>query len=205
MPRGRGGAPPDHRFVPSCGYRQGAFGGADAAKRPNDGVPDWTEQGPAAISRAKTRRPLRTALQAHGLKAMKDWLLQIFTWWNGQTIGTRFHTWRFGEKVGEDEFGNVYYRTKGGVKDKALGFQRRWVIYRGEAEASKVPPGWNGWLHHTVDVAPSEESYQPREWQQPHEQNWTGTALAYRPQGSTLAEGERPAATGDYQAWTPGR
>ena len=136
---------------------------------------------------------------------MKDWLLQIFTWWNGQTIGTRFHTWRQGERVGEDEFGNVYYRTKGGVKDKALGFQRRWVIYKGDAEASKVPPGWNGWLHHTVDVAPSEESYQPREWQQPHQQNWTGTALAYRPQGSTLAEGERPAATGDYEAWTPGR
>ncbi|WP_291829517.1 NADH-ubiquinone oxidoreductase subunit NDUFA12 family protein, partial [Bosea sp. (in: a-proteobacteria)] len=86
---------------------------------------------------------------------MKDWLLQIFTWWNGQTIGTRFHTWRFGERVGEDEFGNVYYRTKGGVKDGALGYQRRWVIYNGEAEASKVPPGWKGWLQHTVDVAPS--------------------------------------------------
>ena len=136
---------------------------------------------------------------------MKDWLLQIFTWWNGQTIGTRFHTWRFGERVGEDEFGNVYYRTKGGVKDKALGFQRRWVIYNGEAEASKTPAGWNGWLHHTVDVAPSEESYQPREWQQSHEQNWTGTPFAYRPKGSTLAEGERPPATGDYEAWTPGR
>ena len=51
---------------------------------------------------------------------MKDWLLQIFTWWNGQTIGTRFHTWRHGELVGEDEFGNVYYRTKGGVKDLSL-------------------------------------------------------------------------------------
>ncbi len=44
------------------------------------------------------------------------------------------------------------------MKDKALGFQRRWVIYSGDAEASKVPPGWNGWLHHTVDVAPTEES-----------------------------------------------
>ncbi len=36
-------------------------------------------------------------------------LLQIFTWWNGSTIGTRFHTWRFGKRVGEDQFGNVYY------------------------------------------------------------------------------------------------
>ncbi|WP_439492421.1 NADH:ubiquinone oxidoreductase subunit NDUFA12 [Bosea sp. (in: a-proteobacteria)] len=136
---------------------------------------------------------------------MKPWLLQIFTWWNGQTIGTRFHTWRFGERVGEDEFGNVYYRTKGGVKDGALGYQRRWVIYNGEAEASKVPPGWKGWLQHTVDVAPSEERYEPRDWQQPHQQNWTGTALAYRPKGSILGEGERPAATGDYEPWTPGR
>jgi len=51
---------------------------------------------------------------------MKQTLLQIFTWWNGQTIGTRFHTWRKGERVGEDEFGNVYYRTRGGEKDKAL-------------------------------------------------------------------------------------
>ena len=40
---------------------------------------------------------------------MKNLLLQIFTWWNGQTLGTRFFTWRFGKRVGEDEFGNVYY------------------------------------------------------------------------------------------------
>ena len=90
------------------------------------------------------------------------------------------------------------------MKDKALGFQRRWVVYNGEAEASTVPPGWKGWLQHTVDVAPSEERYVPREWQKPHQQNWTGTPLAYRPKGSILAEGERPAATGDYEPWTPG-
>ena len=136
---------------------------------------------------------------------MKPWLLQIFTWWNGQTIGTRFHTWRFGERVGEDELGNVYYRTTGGAKDKALGVQRRWVVFNGEAEASRVPPGWKGWLQHTVDVAPSEEAYQPRDWQKPHKPNLTGTPLAYRPKGSILAEGERPPATGDYEPWTPGR
>jgi NADH:ubiquinone oxidoreductase subunit len=32
----------------------------------------------------------------------------------------------------------------------------------------------------------------------------TGTARAYRPKGSMLAEGRRPPATGDYKAWTPG-
>ena len=57
----------------------------------------------------------------------------------------------FGQLVGHDEFGNAYYRKPG--IDPALGFERRWVIYNGVSEASKTPPGWNGWLHHTVDVA----------------------------------------------------
>ena len=105
---------------------------------------------------------------------------------------------------GTDEFGNAYYRTKGHKIDPALGFERRWVIYNGISEASMAPPGWNGWLHHTVDVPPSQESYEPREWQKPHQPNRTGTPFAYRPRGSTLNEGVRQPATGDYDAWTPG-
>ena len=135
---------------------------------------------------------------------MRSFFLQFFTWWSGQSLNTRFHTWRHGEKVGTDEFGNTYYRTAGGVKDKALGFERRWVIYAGESDASKTPPGWNGWLHHTVDVPPSRETYVPRAWEQPHLANMTGTRAAWRPQGSLKRGGQRPPATGDYQAWTPG-
>ena len=67
-----------------------------------------------------------------------------------------------------------------------------------------MPPSWHGWLHHTVDVAPTEEKYAPREWEKPHEPNFTGTLRAYRPAGSTLGTGRRPKATGDYTAWTPG-
>jgi NADH:ubiquinone oxidoreductase subunit len=135
---------------------------------------------------------------------MKQFLLQVFTWWNGQTMGTRFHTWRNGERVGADEFGNVYYRSRGGRIDPALGHERRWVVYNGQAEASAVPPGWNGWLHHTVDVPPSEESYVPREWQKPHQQNLTGTPQAYRPTGSAVNAAAHPKAKSTYSAWTPG-
>ena len=46
----------------------------------------------------------------------------------------------YGEFVGEDEFGNRYYRTRGGKIDPTLGFERRWVIYNGYTEASCVPP-----------------------------------------------------------------
>ena len=127
-------------------------------------------------------------------------LLQIFTWWNGQTLGTRFHTWRFGKKVGQDELGNVYY--EGGKKDSE-GRTRRWVIYNGYAEASAIPPGWHGWMHHRTDVPPSQENYQARDWQKPHKPNLTGSAGAYRPQGSIYSKGERPQVTGDYDAWTP--
>ena len=134
---------------------------------------------------------------------MKQFLLKFFTWWNGQTFGTQLWTWRFGELVGLDEQGNRYYRTKGRKIDPTLGFERRWVVYNGIAEASTVPPSWHGWLHHTVDVPPTQDKVQPRPWWRPHRPNLTGTPGAHRPTGSTLAQGRRPRATGDYKAWTP--
>ncbi len=122
---------------------------------------------------------------------MKQFLLKLFTWWNGETFGTQLWTWRFGELVGKDEQGNRYYRTSGGN-------------YNGLAEASRVPPSWHGWLHHTVDLPPTEEAYHPYPWEKPHIPNLTGTPMAYRPPGSILAPGRRPKATGDYQPWKPG-
>ncbi len=130
---------------------------------------------------------------------MKKFFLQFFTWWNGQTLGTRFHTWRFGTKVGEDEFGNVYYT---GGKDSE-GRTRRFVIYNGYSDATAIPSGWHGWMHYRTDVAPSDQNYQPRDWQKPHQVNLTGTAGAYRPDGSIANSGTRPKVTGDYDAWTP--
>lgn len=131
---------------------------------------------------------------------MKNFLLQFFTWWNGTTLGTRFYTWRFGKRVGQDEFGNVYF--EGG--NDPLGTTRRWVVYNGEADASKIPPGWYGWMHHRIDVPPTEEDFRPRDWMKPHEPNQTGTERAYRPPGSIRTPEKRPVVTGDYDAWTPG-
>jgi len=56
---------------------------------------------------------------------MKTFLLRFFTWWNGQTFGTQLWTWLYGEFVGEDEFGNRYFRTRGGKIDPTLGFEHR--------------------------------------------------------------------------------
>src|ERR1700726_4397203 len=125
---------------------------------------------------------------------MKTFLLRFFTWWNGQTFGTQLWTARFGALVGEDEFGNRYYRTKGRKIDPMLGFERRWVVYNGGAEgaggpptwqgrlvdtgvaeATCVPPTWHGWLHHRVHELPSEEQVTPPRWWKPHQPNLTGT------------------------------
>jgi NADH:ubiquinone oxidoreductase subunit len=155
------------------------------------------------ISPRRWHQDWTTQLEPAG-PSMKQFLLKMFTWWSGQTFGTQLWTWRFGELVGEDEQGNRYYRTKGGKIDPTLNFERRWVVYNGYAEASRIPPAWHGWIHHTVDVPPTEQNYAPREWEKSHRPNMTGTPGAYRPSGSTLASGRRPKATGDYQAWTPG-
>lgn len=130
-----------------------------------------------------------------------QFLKQLFTWWNSQTLNTRFYTWRKGEYVGSDEFGNRYYRAKSAIPDSIP--ERRWVIYNGYSEGSTVPPGWHGWIHHRVAAPPSQEKYDSREWQRPHMPNPTGSAQAYRPPGSIVGSARPAAAQPDYQAWKP--
>ncbi len=120
-------------------------------------------------------------------------ILQYFIWWQDQTIGTRVFTWRKGVKVGEDEQGNVFYKSR---DDK-----KRWVIYNGEVEASRVTPDWHGWLHHTYDELPTEAPLVHKPWEKPHQENLTGTPLAYAPPGSMRRA--KPAIKADYDAWQP--
>ncbi len=111
------------------------------------------------------------------------------------TVRTRFFTWRHGEQVGSDPYGNRYFRHK------KAGEKRRWVLYNGEAEASKVPPEWHAWLHYTTDEFPT--AGQNLAWQIPHEPNLTGSPAAYKPAGAVDRGGHRAQATGDYEAWRP--
>lgn len=122
-------------------------------------------------------------------------LNRVFTWWNGQTIGTELFTRRNGVLVGSDDFGNQYYESRDG--------KRRWVIYEGESEASRVPPDWHGWLHHTFSAPPSVEPLPHKPWERHHRPNLTGTSGAYLPPGSIKTPAVRPRATGDYEAWSP--
>ena len=116
------------------------------------------------------------------------------------SIGTRLLTWISGTFVGEDELGNRYYRDP---KHSRNGREKRWVIYKNQADGSAVPAAWHGWLHHRTDLTPNDIGLKPRKWQRRHEVNPTGTDAAYRPPGHVLSKGERKKASGDYQAWQP--
>ncbi|MBT9385539.1 NADH:ubiquinone oxidoreductase subunit NDUFA12 [Pseudooceanicola sp. CBS1P-1] len=119
--------------------------------------------------------------------------LKAVTWWNGSTIGTALYTKRKGQKVGEDSQGNVFYQLGDGA--------RRWVIYNGEVEASRIDPDWHGWLHHTYDAPPTDKPLAHKPWEKPHQENLTGTPLAYAPAGSIRRPEPRPRQ--DYEAWQP--
>ena len=124
---------------------------------------------------------------------------KIFTWWDGATIGTLLHTSRKGEHVGTDAQGNKYYRTKAKEGQR----ERRWVIYDGSNDASRVPSEWHGWLHGAGEDVPESFLPAPRIWEADYSPNATGTVGAYRPAGALERGGKRARATGDYEAWTP--
>ncbi|HEV2747714.1 MAG TPA: NADH:ubiquinone oxidoreductase subunit NDUFA12 [Allosphingosinicella sp.] len=119
----------------------------------------------------------------------------LFTWWEGASVGTALFSWRNGERVGSDALGNVYYRSKKG--------DRRWVIYKGSNDASRIPPDWYAWMHGMIEGLPDESLPPVRKFEKPPKPNRTGTPEAYRPSGALERGGQRQAASGDYQAWTP--
>ena len=116
----------------------------------------------------------------------------LFTWWEGATTGTALFSALNGSKVGEDSLGNRYFEGKG----------RRWVMYAGSNDVSRVPPEWYAWLTRQIDVVPDDLPPPPK-FLRPATPNLTGTAAAYRPTGAMEKGGIRQAASGDYQAWTP--
>ncbi|WP_050527353.1 NADH:ubiquinone oxidoreductase subunit NDUFA12 [Pseudorhodobacter aquimaris] len=120
-------------------------------------------------------------------------LKRLLTWWNSQTINTQVFTWRKGQKVGEDDQGNIFYQTADG--------KRRWVIFNGEMEASRVSADWHGWLHFTWDEPPTKAPLLHKVWQKPHLENLTGTDAAYAPTGSLRRA--NPVDRSDYEAWQP--
>ncbi len=117
------------------------------------------------------------------------------------TIGTLLYTLFKGRSVGGDSYGNTYYEARS--ERTATGHKKRWVIYKGKTEASKVPPEWHGWLHYTADILPTQKPRLSYSWLKEHKPNLTGTKQAYLPPGHINSGCERAASVADYEAWRP--
>ena len=94
-----------------------------------------------------------------------------------------------GKYSGKDQFGNKYYSNS---KEK------RWVIYKNDVEASKIPPEWHSWMHFLKRNTPSnnEKNYS---WQKQHQENLTGTKKAYKPEGSLSSDLKK--SNKKYETW----
>ena len=111
---------------------------------------------------------------------------ELFIWWNRQTIGTRIQTMLFGKLVGKDDLGNKYYKSKNG---------KRWVIYKDEIDASKIPNEWYSWIHFTKNKIENTHELNKFDWQKPHKSNQTGTEGAYHPNKNKNATKKK------YNSW----
>jgi NADH:ubiquinone oxidoreductase subunit len=94
------------------------------------------------------------------------------------------------QKIGDDEFGNQYFQHKKN--------QKRFIIYNGIAEASKIPSQWHGWMHYNSDIVPNQVNAHKFAWQKIHLPNLTGTKNAYSPKNSTTKK-----TNSTYEAWQP--
>jgi NADH:ubiquinone oxidoreductase subunit len=93
------------------------------------------------------------------------------------------------QKVGTDVFGNEYFLNKNG---------KRFVVYNGIVEASKIPAEWHGWIHYTTNILPVNINTHHFSWQKIHLPNLTGTSQAYSPKNSVVKN-----TNASHEAWKP--
>ena len=115
-------------------------------------------------------------------------------------LGTSLYTLFYGYLVGEDNNQNKYYCNSKFFSDTNF---KRWVIFRGEIEATKIPPHWHSWLHKSIEVPPINYKHK-YSWQKNHEENMTGTDEAYYPDSHPLSKSYNSnAIKSEYESWIP--
>lgn len=98
------------------------------------------------------------------------------------------YTHFLGQKVGTDAFGNQYFQHKHPKNTK------KWVVYNGINDPSKIPVNWYMWLHSNIKDEPKENlsSWQP---------NVTQTPFAFK--GTNSIENIEPNRSNNYSKWVP--
>lgn len=96
----------------------------------------------------------------------------------------------FGVHAGEDLYGNQFYFRKTSEEEK------RWVVYKGMYDPSKISDEWHSWLHFINDIKPfkSKKTWIP---------NTTGTKFSHNSISSI--ENTPQTTLQYYESWDPNR
>lgn len=93
------------------------------------------------------------------------------------TAMSLFFTAKF---IGKDEYNNKYYESK--HRQDSFGRKKRFCIYNGIVEASKVPSHWHSWLHYGTETP---IAHKKLFWFKVHTPDLTGTPYAFSPNKHT--------------------
>ena len=120
---------------------------------------------------------------------MRNILLNIYTFFKG-------------DFVGKDQDGNKFHKSNisYGVKK-----EKRWVIYKGDNDPTKIDPNWHAWLHHTTNDIPSKKTRKKFNWQKKITPNYTGTSKAYLQPGHMLNKEKKNKIIKNYESWKPNK
>ena len=67
-----------------------------------------------------------------------------------------------GVKVGEDEYGNQFFELK---RTDYLGRKKRYCLYNGIPEASKISPEWHPFMHYQIEAKDVKTTFKQYKWQ----------------------------------------
>lgn len=93
---------------------------------------------------------------------------------------TRIHLIFFARFIGEDEYRNKYFQSN--KRKDYLSRYKRFCIFNGKVEASKIPAEWHSWMHYNAE-API--SYKKQFWMKSHTPVLTGTVYAFTPNSNS--------------------
>jgi NADH:ubiquinone oxidoreductase subunit len=97
----------------------------------------------------------------------------------------------FGTFKGCDDLGNKYYFLKKNTK-------KRWVIFKGIEDPTKIPPQWYNWIHNIEDNPISDDTFY--DWQtKNHKPNMTGTVARFSP----IKTNQHAKHKSGYSPWRP--
>jgi NADH:ubiquinone oxidoreductase subunit len=89
----------------------------------------------------------------------------------------------FATKVGEDEYGNQFFELK---RLDYLGRKKRYCLYKGVVEASKISPEWHPFMHYQIEAKDVKKHFREYKWQKPALPDTTLSAYKFLPKNHML-------------------